>query len=94
MESSPVAVAVAEMVEVAPYPVVFAGTYKELLERLHRYKTDSEGWPKSEKGLANALKRQAPALQEVGVVLIPEAGPKQSKRGRYVVIRKGERGRS
>jgi hypothetical protein len=92
MESSPVAVAVAEMVEVAPYPTVFVGTYKELLERLHRYKTDNEGWPKSEKGLANALKRQMPALQEVGVVLIPEAGPKQSKKGRRVVIRKGERG--
>lgn len=92
MESSPVAVAVAQMAEDSPYTAVFDGTYKELLEKLTPHKTDNEGWPKSEKGLANALKRQIPALQEVGVLLIPEIGSKQSKKGRRIVIRKGERG--
>ncbi len=90
MESSPVAVAVAEMAEESPYGLVFEGTYKELLEKLTIRKTDNEGWPKSEKGLANALKRQMPALQEVGVIVSPETGPKQSKKGRRVTIRKGE----
>ncbi|ABL66078.1 hypothetical protein [Chlorobium phaeobacteroides] len=92
MESSPVAVAVAQMAEDSPLQEVFDGTYKELLEKLVTHKTDNEGWPKSEKGLANALKRQMPALQEIGVVLIPETGPKQSKKGRRIVIRKGEHG--
>jgi len=92
MESSPVAVAVVQMAEDSRSVLVFEGTYKELLEKLTMRKTDNEGWPKSEKGLANALKRQMPALQEVGVIVSPETGPKQSKKGRRIVIRKGEHG--
>lgn len=91
MESSPVAIAVMQMAEESPGGTVFEGSYKQLLERLTlNYKADNEGWPKSEKGLANALKKQIPALQEVGVVLIPETGPKQSSKGRRIVIRKSE----
>lgn len=93
IESSPVAVAVAQMVEESPYQMVFEGTYKELLDRLLKYKADGEGWPKSEKGLAGSLKRQIPALQSVGVIVIPERGMKQSKKGRTVTIKKsGEHG--
>jgi len=93
IESSPVAVAVLQMTEESPYQVVFEGTYKELLDRLLKYKADGEGWPKSEKGLAGSLKRQIPALQSVGVIVIPERGMKQSKKGRTVTIKKsGEHG--
>lgn len=92
MESSPVALAVVQLAEESPYERVFDGTYKELLEKLHPFRSDSEGWPKSEKGLANALKRQIPALQEVGFILIPETGAKQSKKGRRITIQKSERG--
>ncbi len=92
MESCPVALAVILMAEDSAYEIVFDGTYKELLGKLILFRIDNEGWPKSEKGLANTLKRQLPALQEVGVILIPETGAKKSKKGRRIVIRKGERG--
>lgn len=89
MESSPVAVAVAEMAEESPYDAVFDGTYRELLEKLTAHRIDNEGWPKNGKGLANALKRQMPALQEVGVIVMPETGTgARHSKGRRVVIRK------
>ena len=88
MESSPVAVAVAEMAEESPYGLVFEGTYKELLEKLAMRKTDNEGWPRSVKGLASALKRQMPALQEVGVVVSPQ---ERGEHGYRIAIRKAER---
>jgi hypothetical protein len=87
MESSPVAVAVVEMAEESPYGLVFEGTYKELLEKLTLRKTDNEGWPRSVKGLASALKRQMPALQEVGVIVSPQ---ERGEHGYRIVIRKAE----
>jgi hypothetical protein len=93
LEGSPVALAVLSLVEESPLDTVFHGTYKELLERLLAYKGgDNEGWVKSEKGLANALKRQMPALQESGVMVIPERGAKSSNKGKRVTIKKSERG--
>jgi hypothetical protein len=69
MESSPVAVALCEMVEQhqGRSPVVFHGTVKSLLDQLAQYKHDSDGWPKSAKGLGDALRRQLPALAECGI---------------------------
>ena len=47
---------------------VFHDTAKKLLETLAaKYKHDSDGWPRSPKGLSEALKRQAPALQSLGI---------------------------
>lgn len=93
IESSPVAVAVVQMVEDSPYRDVFDGTYRELLERILKYKTDGAGWPTSEKGLANILKRQIPALQSVGVIVIPETGASpRSKKGKRISIRNGAHG--
>lgn len=85
MESSPVAVAVVDMAEDSPYEVVFDGTYKKLLEKLSAHKTDNEGWPRSVKGLASALKRQMPALQEIGVIVCPQ---ERGEHGYRIVIRK------
>jgi hypothetical protein len=69
MESSPVAVALREMVEQyqGRSPVVFRGTVKSLLDQLAQFKHDSDGWPKSAKGLGDALRRQSPALAECGI---------------------------
>lgn len=88
MESSPVAVAVVQMAEDSPYGLAFEGTYKELLDKLLPYKSDGEGWPKGGKGLANALKRQMPALQEVGIIVSPQ---ERGEHGYRIVIRKAER---
>jgi hypothetical protein len=69
MESSPVAIALCEMVEQqqSRSPVVFHGTVKSLLDHLAQFKHDSDGWPKSAKGLGDALRRQLPALAECGI---------------------------
>jgi len=64
MESSPVAVAVLEIVDAHKglSPVVFRGTMKKLLDTLAAHRHDTDGWPKSPRGLGDALKRQSPAL--------------------------------
>jgi hypothetical protein len=93
IESSPVASAVLEMAEDSSFDMFFCGTYKELLDKLLSYKGgDNEGWPRSEKGLANLLKRQVPALQEAGIIVIPEQGKKKSRNGKTVTLKKCEHG--
>ena len=93
IESSPVASAVLDMAQDSAFDTVFHGTYKELLDKLIPYKcSDNEGWPKSEKGLANALKRNIPALHEADVIVQPEQGKKQGNKGRTVTIKKREHG--
>jgi hypothetical protein len=69
IESSPVAVAVCEMVEkyTGTGRTVFDGTIKVLLEKLSQYRHDTESWPRSAKGLSDALKRQAPALSTIDI---------------------------
>jgi hypothetical protein len=44
----------------------FNGTLTELLERLDRYRPHGETWPRSAKGLGDALRRLAPALRLIG----------------------------
>lgn len=69
MEASPVAVAVREMVDAHPgqSAIVFQGTMKKLLDELGKYRHDADGWPRSPRGLGDALKRQSPALAELGI---------------------------
>ncbi|MBV5304438.1 MAG: hypothetical protein JZU70_09615 [Chlorobium sp.] len=93
IESSPIASAILDMAQESAFETVFHGTYKELLDKLIPYKSgDNEGWPKSEKGLANALKRNIPALHEADVIVLPEQGKKQGNKGRTVTIKKCEHG--
>ena len=91
LESSPVASAVLELAEASPSDEVFKGTYKELLKKLKPYKGDNDGWPKSERGLSGTLKRQLPALQEAGVLVIPEQGQKKSNKGKTITVKWGEK---
>ena len=44
----------------------FNGTLSELLDRLDRYRPHGEAWPRSPKGLGDALRRLAPALRLIG----------------------------
>lgn len=70
LESSPVGVAVRDMVDNHNGfgDAVFYGTVKALYERLSLGAHHSgEGWPRSPKGLSEALKRQIPALNSLGI---------------------------
>jgi len=44
----------------------FTGTLSELLDRLNPYRPHGEAWPRSAKGLGDALRRLAPALRLIG----------------------------
>lgn len=67
LDASPVANAVRELAEAERSDLVFEGTMKRLLERLNGLRPDGESWPKSPRGLGDALRRQAPALAAIGV---------------------------
>jgi len=64
IDSSPVGTALnAYLADVADG---FNGTLSELLERLDRYRPHGEAWPRTPKGLGDALRRLAPALRLIG----------------------------
>jgi Toprim-like len=66
LDASPVAAAVMEFVEKSPAGATT--TVKDLLARLEDYKpTGAEAWPRSPKGLGDALRRAAPALRQLDV---------------------------
>ncbi len=92
LESSPVAVAICEMVEkcAGNSSTVFYGTVKSLLEELTLHRRDSENWPKSPKGLSDMLKRQSPALAVLGIEIISGNRIERvgSNRGLTVTIKK------
>jgi hypothetical protein len=88
LEASPVAMAICHLAESKRNgsPLVFEGTMKQLLERLTDYRDQQEAWPKSPRGLGDTLRRQRPALAQVGIeVEITQPG----KRGVMVYIRRG-----
>lgn len=70
LEASPVALAIRDFVDAkrAISKLVFSGTMQRLLLALTEYKPESEpAWPRSPKGLGDALRRQMPALASVGI---------------------------
>jgi hypothetical protein len=64
IDASPVGAALAAYL--AEVPGGFNGTLSELLDRLDRYRPHGEAWPRSPKGLGDALRRLAPALRLIG----------------------------
>jgi hypothetical protein len=64
IDASPVGAALAAYLAVVPGG--FNGTLSELLDRLDRYRPHGEAWPRSPKGLGDALRRLAPALRLIG----------------------------
>lgn len=68
LESSPVARAIGEFVNVKGK---YIGTVHELLEGLNAHRgffEDDAFWPKSPKGLANEMRRLSPALAQIGII--------------------------
>jgi len=66
LDASPVASAVLEFVEVSPTGIT--APVKDILHRLEHHKpVGAEFWPRSPKGLGDALRRAAPALRQLGI---------------------------
>lgn len=66
LDASPVATALIELVEDDPAGI--EAPVKEVLRRLERYKpAGAEAWPRTPKGLGDALRRAAPALRQMGI---------------------------
>ena len=66
LESSPVARA---LISYMHQRADFEGTYQTLLQELVNHKAFDVAWPKSPKGLSNALCRQVEALKYVGITI-------------------------
>ncbi len=67
MEASPVAVAIREMAENCMGNIVFHGTVKQLFEELSGKQSTHDGWPRSARGFGDAIRRQIPALDSIGI---------------------------
>jgi hypothetical protein len=93
LESSPVAVAICEMVEkhATPSTLVYRDTMSNLLTHLSSNRTYGESLPRSPRALGDALKRQSPALASYGIVInvSHKAERINGTRGNIVEIRKG-----
>lgn len=69
LEASPVAMAIRALADAQHNgtALIFEGTMKQLLDRLSNYREHQEAWPKSPRGLGDALRRQRPALAQIGI---------------------------
>lgn len=77
IESSPVAAALVGYAEAGR---TYQGTVKGLLELLNERRPEIEGgdyWPRSPKGLGDALRRYAPALRQLGIAVRVETKPRR-----------------
>ena len=73
LDASPVGSAIREMADAKLDPIIFDGTMKRLLDDLEGYRPSGEAWPKTPRGLGDALRRQRPALKTLGITV--EIGP-------------------
>lgn len=83
LESSPVACALIDYVDRKGN---YHGTVKSLLELLRNYPHDGDGWPKSPRGLGDALRRNAPGLKVAGILV--QFGSKRHNDGIHVEIKR------
>lgn len=69
LEASPVARAIRRLVDEyrGADETVWQGNMGALLDRLTSYREGADAWPKSARGLSDAVRRQRPALAQVGV---------------------------
>ena len=70
LDTSPAAIAVREMI-LSRNGKFWTGTFKALKEELDEYRQQGQVWPASPKGLADVLRRMAPALRSVGIHVKP-----------------------
>lgn len=77
VDSSPVAVACMEFIAKGHS---YTGIVKGLLEKLNNFSMSMERgdyWPRSPRGLGDALRRVAPALRQIGIQVSVEAKPRR-----------------
>lgn len=84
LESSPVAMAMVAYLEKNPNG--FEGTVKRLLEELENYREDGDAWPKSAKGLGDAIERLKPSFRQIGIKLHKDL--KRSRDGIHCLLKK------
>jgi len=66
IDASPVAAAVVDLLEVRPQGM--SAPVKEILQSLEQHRPPGcDSWPRSPKGLGDALRRAAPALRQIGI---------------------------
>jgi hypothetical protein len=66
VDSSPVALALLEMMRSI---LEFNGTVGQLATKLYDYRTDADAWPRSARGVADAIRRAAPGLTSAGLII-------------------------
>ena len=66
VDSSPVALALLEMMGSV---TEFNGTVGQLATKLYNYRIDTDAWPRSARGVADAIRRAAPGLTSAGLVI-------------------------
>ncbi|HEU0196691.1 MAG TPA: hypothetical protein VFQ88_05685 [Nevskiaceae bacterium] len=81
LDASPVAQAVMSLVDRLGS---WTGTYKDLRARLADLHHDGEAWPKSARGLADALRRTAPPLRTAGYTVTED--PTRRMDGKHVTL--------
>ena len=73
LEASPIAQALRDFAETKSKgnrsALVFTGNWKQLLKELDPYRDQAEAWPKSTQGFSGIIRRQRPALAQVGVFI-------------------------
>jgi hypothetical protein len=89
LEASPVGVAVRDLVDshCDNSDTVFYGTVKTLYEKLSASVNRSEGWPRSPRGLSEALKRQYPALLALGIEVEHSTQREYTETGRGLTVK-------
>jgi hypothetical protein len=86
LEASPAASAVLSFAERSQGATVWDGPVKGLLEAVAHYRQDVEGWPRSARGFADALRRAAPGLRAAGVRVTFD--PQRHNDGHHVTLTK------
>ncbi len=84
VESSPVASALIEYMRAHES---YRGPIGGLSGELVHWRTDSDAWPRSARGVADAIRRAAPGLMSAGLTI--EWDPTRRRDGYHVVIRRG-----
>lgn len=90
LESSPVGVAIRELADnyQGTSRTVYYGTVKALYETLSiDYRNNAESWPRSPRGLSEALKRQSPALYSLGIEIIQSTQRETTSTGRGLTVK-------
>ncbi len=95
LDASPVAAAIRAMCDAynpkPPDGLVFNGLMSNLLEQLGNHRTiKSDTWPKSPRGLGDVLRRQKPALADIGILV--EILPRTNEGIKVKIIQKDAEG--